>query len=51
MATASLDFARKLTLYLGRRERLSDLGGILQTYKNVAVAEVWSIEKLSMRLG
>ena len=46
MVTASLDFARKPTLYLGRRERLSDLGGILQSYKNVAVAEAWSIEKL-----
>jgi hypothetical protein len=47
MATATLDFERKLTLYLGRRERSSGLGGLLQTYKNVAVAEVWSIEKPS----
>lgn len=45
MATATLDFARRLTLYLGRRERSSGLGGILLTYKNVAVAEVWLIEK------
>jgi hypothetical protein len=47
MATATLDFARKLTLYLGRRERSNGLGGILRTYKNVAVAEAWSIEKTS----